>query len=604
MKESEMLTQTDKLLATYSQRGKEGKKIDRMYRQLFKKELYECAYAGIASNRGSITQGTGPETLDGFSQERIEGIIQKMKQEQYRWRPARRVYIPKENGKNRPLGIPSGDDKVVQAAMKLLLEAYYEPTFSNRSHGFRPARGCHTALQQVTRNHSGIAWFIEGDIKGCFDNIDHNTLIGILEEKIEDGRIISLVRKLLKAGYMENWQRYTTYSGTPQGGIVSPLLANIYLDKLDKWVEEELMPKYNRSRTPRGRRRENPEYQSLTQKRRYARKRGDIKTFKELGRQRDKIPSLDTHDEGYRKLEYVRYADDFLLSFAGPKSEAEEIKREIGEFLKDTLKLEMSKEKTLITHARTKRAKFLGYEVEIIAVKGKNRKMLNGNVELRVPEEVVTKAIRRYTRKGKSHHRKELTVLSTYEIIMTYQTEYKGLVEFYKMAHNIAALGKVTWRAQQSLLKTLAHKHKTSSAKMRKRLVDHEVVDGKKYKVLKCVVERDNAKPLVTYFGAVPLVKNPTPTELVDEIQALWQGKRGRQLIKRLNSNVCEMCNEPTNSIEIHHVRKIKDLNKPGRKPKPEWVIKQAEMNRNTLAVCYDCHQDITHGRHNRKWEN
>ena len=204
------------VLNVIQSRGKQGKSLERLYRQLFKEELYKKAYAEIYANKGAITQGSSNDTLDGMSHKRIAGIIQRVKRTTYRWNPVRRTYIPKGDGRKRPLGIPSGDDKLLQAAMKILLEAYYEPQFSKRSHGFRPGRGCHTALKQIRESHRDTSWFIEGDIKGCFDNIDHETLLGIMGERIKDQRFLNLVKYLMKAGYMEDWKWYGTYSGTPR----------------------------------------------------------------------------------------------------------------------------------------------------------------------------------------------------------------------------------------------------------------------------------------------------------------------------------------------------------------------------------------------------
>ena len=439
--ESEMLNKTKNVLEIYSKRGIEGKVLNRLYRQLFRPELYEKAYVEIYANLGSTTKGTSKDTLDGMSKERIGNIIQNVKQEQHRWKPVRRTYIPKGNGKSRPLGIPSGDDKLLQAAMKILLEAYYEPTFSKRSHGFRPGKGCHTALTYVGQSLKDTNWFIEGDIKGCFDNIDHDILLNIMGERIEDGRFLNLTNQLLKAGYMENWRKIGTYSGTPQGGIISPLLTNIYLDVFDKWVERELLPRYNRSLHKHGGRRKNPEYKRLSQLRYRAKKAGDYDAYKRYGAR--PVPSVITNDEGFRKLEYVRYADDFLLSFAGPKSEAEKIKREISQFLKNRLKLELSEEKTLITHARSQKAKFLGYELSLW--QGEHNRQANGKMRFGVPKEVVNRACRKYTKKGKPVHRAGLMMLSDIDLITIFQAEYKGLVEYYRMAHNIHALSKVGW---------------------------------------------------------------------------------------------------------------------------------------------------------------
>jgi group II intron reverse transcriptase/maturase len=599
--ESAMLNKTKNVLEIYSKRGIEGKVLNRLYRQLFRPELYEKAYVEIYANLGSTTKGTSKDTLDGMSKERIGNIIQNVKQEQHRWKPVRRTYIPKGNGKSRPLGIPSGDDKLLQAAMKILLEAYYEPTFSKRSHGFRPGKGCHTALTYVGQSLKDTNWFIEGDIKGCFDNIDHDILLGIIGEKIEDGRFLNLTKQLLKAGYMENWKTIGTYSGTPQGGIISPLLTNIYLDVFDKWVERELLPKYNRSLHKHGGRRKNPEYARLSQLRNRAKKAGDYKAHKLYGEQRRPVPSVITNDEGFRKLEYVRYADDFLLSFAGPKSEAEEIKREISQFLKDRLKLELSEEKTLITHARSQKANFLGYELSLW--QGVHNRQANGKMRFGVPKEVVTRACRKYTKKGKPVHRAGLLMLSDIDLITIFQAEYRGLVNYYRMAHNIHALSMVGGVTQASLLKTLASKYKTSVSKVSKRYRTTIEINGTCYKVLEAVVKREGKADLKATFGAVSLTRNPNPAKIADEYPLLSKYAKTSQLIDRLKAEQCEMCGK-TGMIEVHHVRKLKDVNKPGRKKKPEWVHRMAAIHRKTLMTCQKCHDAIHMGNHLPEWDS
>ena len=213
-------------------------KYERLYRILFNEQMFYVAYQRIHAKPGNMTAGTDKKTADGMSVDKVNKLIDSLKNETYSPKPARRVYIPKKNGKKRPLGIPAFADKLVQEVVRMILESIYEGYFEWTSHGFRPNRSCHTALKSLQNNFNGTKWFIEGDIKGFFDNIDHNVLIEILRERILDERFLRLIRKFLNAGYLEEWQFNKTYSGTPQGGIVSPILANIYRDKFDKFMEE------------------------------------------------------------------------------------------------------------------------------------------------------------------------------------------------------------------------------------------------------------------------------------------------------------------------------------------------------------------------------
>jgi group II intron reverse transcriptase/maturase len=262
---------------------------------------------------------------------------------------------PPRDGKRRALGLPSFSDKLLAEVIRMLLNAYYDVQFSDRSHGFRPDRGCHTALGEVVDVWNGTHWFIEGDIAQCFDSLDHQVMLKTMGEKILDNRFLRLIGGMLKAGYLEDWRWNATLSGVPQGGIASPIMSNIYLDRLDKFVETQLIPQYHRGQ----RRRENPDYEQMSRAIRTARKREDREAARALRRQRRLVPSKDLHDPGYRRLRYCRYADDILLGFSGPKSEAVQIKQQLGQFLQDELKLKLSESKTLITHAHTGRARFL-----------------------------------------------------------------------------------------------------------------------------------------------------------------------------------------------------------------------------------------------------
>jgi len=332
------------VLGIIRERGRRGLPLDQIYRQLTNRSLYLLAYGRIARNDGATTPGATEETADGMSLAKIDAIIEAVSHERYRWTPVRRVYIEKKDStKKRPLGLPTWSDKLLQEVMRLILEAYFEPQFSDLSHGFRAGRGCHTALGRIYRTWTGTAWFIEGDISQCFDSLDHEVLLNILRENIQDGRFLRLVENLLKAGYFEDWQFNVTLSGAPQGGIVSPILSNIYLDRLDQFVEKNLLPAYNRGTE----RRKNLAYRELLEKAKWREHTDRREEARKLRQQLRQLPSRDPNDPEYRRLRYIRYADDFLLGFNGPRHEAEEIKRQIGTFLHDELKLKLSESKNL-----------------------------------------------------------------------------------------------------------------------------------------------------------------------------------------------------------------------------------------------------------------
>ena len=322
--------------------------------------------------------------------------------------------------------------------VRLILEAYYEPVFSSWSHGFRKGRGCHTALREVRDTWTGTVWFIEGDISDCFGSVDHEILMRILAEKIQDQRFLRLIRGMLRAGYLEDWEFRDTLSGTPQGGVVSPVLSNIYLHKLDEFVERELIPQYTRGehRAP------NPEYQEVKHRLRNARRHGDRAAARDLRRQLRAFPAGDPMDPGYRRLFYCRYADDHLLGFIGPKAEAEQIKAELARFLRETLALELNPDKTLITHARTQPARFLGYDIIVQHCNTQithGLRSANGKVALRVPPDVVKAQCARYRSRGKPWHRSWLQNLPDYDIVRIYGAEYRGVVNYYLLAQDVCA---------------------------------------------------------------------------------------------------------------------------------------------------------------------
>ncbi|MBE9047962.1 maturase [Pleurocapsales cyanobacterium LEGE 10410] len=576
-------------------RGQRQLPLKRVYRLLYQPNLYLRAYGKLARNKGALTPGVTSETVDGMSLEKIDKIIQALRAERYQWTPVRRTYIPKKNGKLRPLSMPSWSDKLLQEVIRSILEAYYEPQFSDCSHGFRPQRGCHTALLRVTQKGRGTKWFIEGDLRACFDKIDHSILLNILREKFHDNRFIRLIERLLKAGYLENWKYNQTYSGVPQGSIVSPILSNLVLDRLDKYVESELIPQYTQGK----RRRTNPAYVRLTWDASDARKRGDLSTARQLSQQAQRIPSRDPNDPNFRRLWYTRYADDFLLGLVGSKSEAVEIKQKIANFLREQLHLELNKDKTLVTHAMNEKANFLGYEIHVLHANDKHdhrgQRCINGSVGLRVPKNVISSHCAKYMRRGKPIHLTSRINNDAYSIVAQYQAEYRGVVQYYRMAYNLHTLNRLKWFMHLSLVKTLAKKFKTTCCKTYHRYkATISTTDGT-FKVLQVTRQREAKTPLVTHFGGVSLKWNKW-VAIDDEQQSrIWNGRS--EVVQRLLAQECELCGSQSN-IEVHHIRKLADLEPKGRKPPPEWMKKMSARRRKTLVVCRNCHHNIQYGRY------
>ena len=598
------MQKAEAILQAMQKLGEKRTPLTRVYRCLFSEDLFLAAYDKIARNRGALTPGTeADDTVDGMNLERIHKIIEQLRNEQFRFHPARRIYRPKKHGGQRPLGLPNFSDKLVQEVLRALLEAYYEPRFRDSSHGFRPGRGCHTALASL-KKFKGAAWFIEGDIAGCFDNIDHEILMAILARDIQDGRLLNLIRMLLDAGYVEEWHYHRTYSGTPQGGILSPLLANIYLNELDAYIEDVLIPQYTRGK----RRTPNDEYCRLGECIRLARKIGDNALVKELDQQRRTIPSQDVNDPNYRRLRYCRYADDFILSFTGTKSEAEDIKAALGAYLKDKLHLEMSASKTLITHARTEHARFLGYDVSINHADDKlsprdgtltKTRSVNGNIRLGIPYGKVDELAARYQRNGKPIHEAGLLAFSDGQIIDVYQQRFRGIAEYYKYAVDRGALGKLKYVMEVALTKTLANKFKQTVPWVYRQYGGKRTVDGKSYKVLKVEVTTNKGTHVI-YWGGIPLKVVKPGTERIDDnigTRNVTLSSR-TDLIQRLKANECEICGS-RDRCEVHHVRKLADLKNRwrGRKPKPAWVVRMIALQRKTLVVCKSCHDTIHAGR-------
>ena len=590
----------ERVLNSLNEHSKDSSyKFERLYRILFNEELFYVAYQKIASNGGSTTKGSDGRSIDEMSLARIETLIASLKDESYQPHPSRRVHIPKKNGKTRPLGIPAFEDKLVQEVVRMILEAIYEGHFETTSHGFRPKRSCHTALLHIQKTFSGAKWFIEGDIKGFFDNIDHDVLVGILRERISDDRFIRLIRKFLKAGYVEDWTFHNTYSGTPQGGIVSPILANIYLDKLDKYVKE-----YIQHFDKGTKRRPGKESNNLANERkRTVRKLKKVKDgtekaalvarLKAIEQERAAFPSGDEMDGSYRRLKYIRYADDFILGVIGSKEDALRIKEDIKSFLSESLALELSEEKTLITHTG-KSAKFLGYEITVTRnnhqrrdVQGRLRRTYGKRVRLNVSMATLRDKLLEYgameikLRNGKEiwkpKCRSGLIFNDDLEILDRYNRETVGFCNYYLIANNCVVLHNFRYIMEYSMYKTFAGKYRSTVRKINKkyRLNKLFTVKYEQQGVIKSrTFYKTSFKRRTTAFNGSCDIE---PYSIADVSRT--------NLTDRLKAEKCELCGA-TGKLIMHHVRNLKDL-----KGKESWKRLMSARKRKTIALCPSCHR-------------
>jgi group II intron reverse transcriptase/maturase len=547
-----------------------------------------------------MTTGTDGLTLDDMSMPRINRIIASLKDHSYQPNPARRTYIAKPNNpaKTRPLGIPSTNDKLVQEVVRMILEAIYEPGFSDNSHGFRPKRSCHTALKSVQVLFYGAKWVIEGDIKACFDSFDHHTLISILRRRIHDEHFISLMWKFLKAGYMEQWLFHDTYTGTPQGSGMSPILANIYLSELDNFVEnykvEFDIGKGKARKLDRSYKTIQNKYRKLKQKINKSDDRlNAVKEFKLAQKELLGTLTYPAIDPEYKRLQYNRYADDFVIGVIGSQADAEKVKSDIKNFLKDKLKLTLSDEKTKITHSG-ELIRYLGYDFTVSrsmeTKRDKNgvlKREWYGVVRLYVPYDKWFGKLQEYKafkivkdetgkEKWKPTHRGALMNRQEIEIISKYNSEIRGIYNFYRLADNVSVLNRFYYIMEASILKTFAAKYSSSLKKILKSHtkngvfgVDYYTKAGKQ----RCELYHDGfAKKNEPLYGDVDLLPN------------YKRYSRPNSLAARLKAGVCEMCGGKTDEIHMHHVKRLKDLT-----GKTEFERLMMKKRRKSLALCPAC---------------
>ena len=579
----------------------------RLYRYLLRPDLYFIAYQKLYSNNGAATEGIDRDTADGFSEAKVEKLIASLADESYCPKPSRRIYLKKPNGKRRPLGIPSFSDKLVQEVLRMVLEAVYEPIFSETSHGFRPGKSCHTALCYARYNLNGTRWFIEGDIKGCFDNINHEVLIRCIQKKIKDARLMKLIHKFLKAGYLEDFVYHNTYSGCPQGGIISPILANIYLHELDLYVAElsKGFQKPYKSRITAEYSRLSGKMTRVKQKIKKAEEAGNMaekeRLLKELKKLRSQLLKTPCKSQTDKEIKYVRYADDFIIGVRGSREDCEEIKRKLSCFIRDSLKMELSEEKTLITHSNTY-ARFLGYDMRIRRSnvikpngRGTTQRTMSNHMELAVPlgDKIQPFLFKHGVVKQKENgelepvHRNDLLRLTDLEMVSAYDAELRGICNFYYLAGNFYKLHYLSYLMEYSCLKTLAFKHRCTIGKIKEKFSDkkggwcipYETKKGMKHLYLSKHSDCAKGKEASDTIPGMTMIHKHTRSTLES----------------RLKAKTCELCGcTESRQFEIHHVNKLKNL-----KGKEPWEVMMIAKRRKTMVVCYECHKKI----HNQSFE-
>lgn len=563
---------------------KEDIKINDIYSLMSNKRMYEIAYHKLRSNPGNMTPGIIPITLDGISMEWVEETINQMKNDSFQFKPGKRTMIPKTDGKSiRPLTIAPPRDKIVQEVMRMILEAIFEPIFSDNSHGFRPNRGCHTALRKIKTQFGAASYLIEGDISKCFDTFDHTILINLISKKINDQRFIQLIWKALRAGYMEFHKTQLSIIGTPQGSIISPLLANIYLHELDKYTQQ-LKLAYDKGEQAAI----NPEYRKLEHLRYKAAKSKNptlaMKYLKEMQKIKSRLPN----DPNFRRLNYVRYADDWIVMIRGPRGDATRILELIRTLLEDKLKLNLSLTKSKITNPITQPALFLGTLISlsnyVYSTKGKHHQRIRATSQLRLlapMERIYKKLITAgfMSSKYKSGTPRFLWYANDKEtIIKLYNSVLRGYLNYYSFTNNYPKLASsLEFIMKNSCAKLLAAKYKLKS--VNKVLSKYGIdLKGKD----KTAFVKPSYKINIWDFKANPQ----------DKIKTLYATFLSAASLENLS---CTKCG--TNErVEMHHVRLLSDLN-----PKMSAIDKlMAKRKRKQIPIRRLCH--LEHHKSQKPW--
>jgi group II intron reverse transcriptase/maturase len=556
-----------------------GKRFRRLYRLLCQPEWLNAALDAIRPNKGFNTPGTDGIRGKDLDEEHVLNLAERLRNGTYQPTPVRRVFIPKQNGKLRPLGLPSAEDKVVQSALKLLLEPLYEGDFRDCSHGFRPERSCHTALKAHLLSRTPT-WTLEGDLESFFDRIDHGILLTLLRKKIADEQVIELIRKFLKAGYLHDWQWHATYSGTPQGGVLSPLLANVVLHAFDQYLEDEL--EANRP-TETGHAAKNPAYNRINLRvnrlsHRIARETDAeqratmLATLRQLQEQRKRTPSR----KPVRRLTYQRYADDWVIGLHGySKAEAWTLKAQIAGWLTTHLKLSLSPEKTLITHW-SDRVKFLGFESRGIkswanGASQAPRLLISHDAETRVKHSVA-----KLTRQ---------TSIEPADMLLATNQILRGWMNYYCYATNPhRVFARVLHHAFWCLTRYLNKRTKQRGAKKVMRRY-YGAVNGKKTLVVISPLTNKRVS-LIRSIGRKSLYALTVTSGAVDRWQRPWmvysaavgRSPWQRAEIRAVQQGACAQCGAPL--TEVHHQRGLSAKTNPT----------QAGYAGQKVGLCHACH--------------
>ena len=541
-----------------------------IYSLFYQSEFYIIAYNNIKSNDGAETTGSDGTSLHGFSQTWIDNIIDSMRDESYQPNPSRTTYIPKQDGsgKMRKLAFPNGIDKLIQECVRIVLDCIYEPTFSNLSHGYRPNRSIHSAVAQVETWRSAT-WFIEGDISACFDEVDHRALESILRERINDERFIRLINKLLKAGYFNtDLEFHNSKAGVNQGSICSPILANIYLDKFDRFMEDII----NRD-TLGAYRKQNPKYAKVHHQLKKAKTSGDVIAINSLTKELKSISSIDLMDSNFRRVRYVRYADDFLVGIIGDKAFAKQIKQEIADFLKTKLKLRLSDNKTKITNARHDKAKFLGFRIT------KDKIYSSIKVLIDIDEIIRRLHLRGFCNKqGYPIGVTKVFNKPIHEIIKHGNNVLRGLLVNNQGCHNFWQAARIQYIVQFAIAKTIARKYRISMKEVFK-------IYGKQLSVQYLNPKGQPNEISLALFRSFSRNKDFFKNWIIKLKEHVVITYDTRNPLKK----PCYVCDSSQNRKMFH--RRKKSLIK---QPIPLIVTVMLKINRRQICLCDSCFSQVT----------